>query len=110
MVPKNMTDYLQPFDLSVNKPAKTFMTKCYSMWYGEQVLKLEREKTLSHETLKDLIKSSVDLRNLRAIWINDLFKYFQFPAQRDIIIHGFDNAGISAGLVNEIEQDPFANL
>lgn len=51
MVPKNMTDHLQPFDISVNKPAKNVLTKRYSEWYMEQVVELEENGDPDYESL-----------------------------------------------------------
>ena len=65
-VPKNMTDHLQPLDLSVNRVAKQFLSNCFSDWYGKQVIELESQDNLSHDALTDLIKSSVSLRELSA--------------------------------------------
>jgi hypothetical protein len=42
-VPANCTDRLQPLDVSVNKPAKTFLRDRFQEWYAHQVCKqLER--------------------------------------------------------------------
>ena len=37
LLPPNMTDQLQPMDLSVNKPAKEFLKCCFEGLYTEQV-------------------------------------------------------------------------
>ena len=37
LLPPNMTDQLQPMDLSVNKPAKEFLNCCFEGLYTEQV-------------------------------------------------------------------------
>ena len=36
-VPNNCTDVLQPIDLSVNKPFKDHLRKCFAEWYSQQV-------------------------------------------------------------------------
>ena len=38
LLPANTTDLLQPMDVSVNKPAKSFLKKQFSEWYSEQLL------------------------------------------------------------------------
>ena len=37
MVPANCTDRLQPLDVSINKPAKTFLQQQFNKWYAEQI-------------------------------------------------------------------------
>ena len=37
LLPPNTTDQLQPMDLSMNKPAKDFLKRCFEDWYAEQV-------------------------------------------------------------------------
>ena len=49
MVPKNMTDHLQPLDISVNKPAKNYMKRRYAEWYTEQVVPLEDDRVRNYE-------------------------------------------------------------
>ena len=36
-VPANCTDQLQPLDLSVNKPIKSFMKRQFRLWYADEV-------------------------------------------------------------------------
>ena len=38
-VAPNMTDKLQPMDLTVNKPAKDFLKQKFQEWYSDQILK-----------------------------------------------------------------------
>ena len=49
MVPKNMTDHLQPLDISVNKPAKNYMKRRYAEWYTEHVVPLEDDRVRNYE-------------------------------------------------------------
>ena len=35
--PSNTTDRIQPMDLTVNKPAKDFLKRCFGDWYAEQI-------------------------------------------------------------------------
>ena len=37
LVPANCTDRLQPLDISVNKPAKSFLRSKFQEWYSDQV-------------------------------------------------------------------------
>ena len=36
-VPNNCTNLLQPIDLSVNKPFKNHLRKCFAEWYSQKV-------------------------------------------------------------------------
>lgn len=83
MVPKNLTDHLQPLDLSVNKPAKQFLANCFSVWYSEQVLELERSHQLEHEELVKLLKSTAKLRDLSGRWICVLYDYMRQATQQE---------------------------
>ena len=38
-VPPNTTDLLQPLDISVNKPAKSFLRQKFDEWYASEVFK-----------------------------------------------------------------------
>ena len=39
IVPHNLTNKFQPLNITVNKPAKSFIKNKYNMWYTEQVAK-----------------------------------------------------------------------
>ena len=44
LLPANTTDLLQLMDISVNKPAKSFLKKQFSEWYSEQLLQQIRSQ------------------------------------------------------------------
>ena len=39
IVPHNLANRFQPLDITLNKPAKSFIKNKYNMWYTEQVAK-----------------------------------------------------------------------
>ena len=39
LVPNNLTNKFQPLDLTVNKPAKGFLSEKYNHWYSDEVSK-----------------------------------------------------------------------
>ena len=39
IVPHNLANRFQPLDITLNKPAKSFIKDKYNMWYTEQVAK-----------------------------------------------------------------------
>ena len=91
IIPANCTDKLQPLDLSVNKPAKDFMRAKFQKWYSEIICK----------QLEDKVEEEVDLRlsimkPLTARWTIDMCEYFR--SRPDIIINGFNAAGIVEAL------------
>ncbi|SMN02226.1 hypothetical protein SPONN_625 [uncultured Candidatus Thioglobus sp.] len=88
-VPANLTDRLQPMDLSVNKPAKGFMRNKFQEWYATEVQKQFDQGACS--------VSPVDLRlsimkPLGAKWLVSLYDYFKL--NRVIVVNGFKAAGI----------------
>ena len=88
MVPPNCTDRLQPLDVSVNKPAKTFLRQQFHTWYAEQICRqLQKETDVSPV---DLRLSRV--KPLGAQWMIDLYNYFQ--SKPEIIQNGFRAVGI----------------
>ena len=44
MIPPNCTDWLQPLDMSVNKPAKEFLCQKFHTWSSQIVCALLEEK------------------------------------------------------------------
>ena len=87
LVPPNCTDRLQPLDISVNKPAKSFLRSKFQDWYADKVC----------QQLVNQEESTVDLRlsvvkPLAAKWIIRFFDYIK--TKPEIVINGFSGAGI----------------
>ena len=88
MVPANCTDRLQPLDVSVNKPAKTFLREQFHKWYAEKICQHIREETAV--TPVDLRLSIV--KPLGAQWMIQLYDYMK--SKPEIIHNGFKAVGI----------------
>ena len=88
MVPANCTDRLQPLDVSVNKPAKTFLRQQFHQWYAEQICQHLQEKT--DVTPVDLRLSVV--KPLGARWMIQLYDYMK--SKPEIVQNGFKAVGI----------------
>ena len=88
MVPANCTDRLQPLDVSVNKPAKTFLRQQFHKWYAERICQHLQDKT--YVTPVDLRLSVV--KPLGAQWMIQLYEYMK--SKPDIVQNGFRAVGI----------------
>ena len=98
-VPPNLTDHLQPLDLSVNKPIKDFLKRTFSQWYCSELLSKAKDGEGFGGTGTALLKSGVLLKEMQAKWLGELFHHFQLPRQRHIVRKGFRKAGI-IGAIN----------
>ena len=85
MVPANCTDRLQPLDVSVNKPAKTFLWQQFHNWYAEQICRQLHEKT-------DVVPVDLRLSVVGAQWMMKLYDYLK--SKPEIIENGFRAVGI----------------
>ena len=102
LLPPNTTDQLQPMDLSVNKPAKDFLKRCFEDWYAEQVTaQLDGRDTESTE-LEPVSLSLPVLKELGAKWLVQMSEYFAVNPQ--IVVNGFVKAGITAALDGQEDQ------
>ena len=95
LLPPNTTDLLQLMDISVNKPAKSFLKEQFSMWYSEHLFKQFADQ--SDEPLEDVTLDPVDLslanmKNIGAKWLVEVAKYIADNPQ--FIVNGFTRAGI----------------
>lgn len=87
-VPANCTDRLQPLDVSVNKPAKTFLRQQFHKWYAEQICEQLQEKT---EVVPVDLRLSV-VKPLGAQWMIKLYDYIK--SKPEIVCNGFKAVGI----------------
>lgn len=82
IVPANCTDWLQPLNISVNKPAKDFLHGKFQHWYSEEV----RKQLSRNEDVKVNLAMSV-VKPLGAQWLIALYEYVQ--SNPSIVINGF---------------------
>ena len=91
IVPHNLTNKLQPLNLTFNKPTKTFIKEKYNIRYTEQVTKQLNKGRDPADVEVQLNLSQV--KPLHTKWIFEMCKYLQ--GGNDLIINGFKEAGIT---------------
>ena len=91
IAPHNLTNKFQPLDITVNKPAKSFISNKYNEWFSEQVAK---------QLLKGIPPADIqvslnldELKVMHARWISALYDYL--CDQKEVILNGFQAAGIA---------------
>ena len=107
IVPHNLTNKFQPLDITLNKPAKSFISNSYNEWFSQQVSQ-QLEKGIRPADVKVSLNLT-ELKIMHAKWISELYDYL--CAQDEIILNGF-KAGIteaveSANAVLERIENPF---
>ena len=109
LLPANTTDLLQPMDISVNKPAKDFVKRCFEDWYSKQPAKQFEGRDTESINLQPISLGLPVLKELGAKWMVKMAEYFAENPQ--IIVNGFVRAGITGALdghwdeENEMESD-----
>ena len=93
-VPHNLTNKFQPLDLSVNKAAKS--VNKYNDWFADQVF-MQFQNGKDPINVKILSKLS-DLKRIHARWNLDWYNYE--IKEKEMIVRGFNSAGISETLQN----------
>jgi len=111
-VPANMTNLLQPLDLTVNGFAKKFCKKTFGHWYMDQISKqLDAGKAIEEV---DVRLQLTMLKPLHAEWLTELYNHMTKPEGKEVIINGWKAAGISQVIKNGAKQleclDPFNDL
>ena len=106
-VPNNMTNYFQPLGLTVNAAAKHFLKDKLELWYANEVKKQLEEGNEVYE-IDIPLKLSI-LKPIHGIWFLGLYEHLLNNKQ--IIINGFESAGITEAVTQELpNEDPFADL
>ena len=103
LFPANTTDLLQPMDLSINKPAKDYLKRCFEDWYCSQIT--DQLQVLEDD--EDIELSPVDfrlsvLKELGAKWLVDTVNYIRDNPQ--FVVNGFVKAGILGALDGDFEE------
>ena len=87
-VPNNVTHYFQPLDLTVNAVAKHFLKDKFELWYTNKAKKQLDEGTEVY-VINILLKLSI------------LGLYDHLRNNKEIIINGFESAGITEAVTQE---------
>ena len=112
LVPANMTNHLQPLDLTVNGYVKRFMRAKFNSWYSSQL----RRQLDEGKQLQDIdvpLRLSI-LKPFHAEWLVDCYNHTTTTAGRNIILSGWKSAGImeilQAGTDGLESLDPFNDI
>ena len=88
IVPHNLTNKFQLLDVSVNKPAKAFITNKYNDWYSQQVVD-QLGKGVQPTQIQVSAKIT-DIKPLHARWIVGLYEHTNICAsRRRLLLKGF---------------------
>ena len=111
LLPANTTDLLQPMDISVNKPAKSFIREQFCVWYSEQLLAQFQDQSdvpLDDVALNPIDLSLANMKNIGAKWLVETAKYISDNPQ--FIVNGFARAGICRALDGQTSDDELDEL
>ena len=102
LIPANATDCLQPKDISVNKPAKSFLKKKFEMWYSDQVTQQLEGQDIDTVAVEPIDLSMGMMKEIGDKWLVGRANYIDDNPQ--FIVHGFIHAGIAKAL-NGVDID-----
>ncbi|MEO0687884.1 MAG: hypothetical protein AAFY76_23225 [Cyanobacteria bacterium J06649_11] len=103
-VPRNMTNYFQPLDLTVNRSCKSFLRDQAQTWYAEQV-QAQIANGIAPENVSVDLKISI-LKPLHAKWVTKYYDHIR--TRKEIIINGWRRSGIIDALREQVlKEDPF---
>ena len=89
-IPPNYTDMRQPLDVSVNKPLKAEIKRCFVSWYSDRVkVQLDNGRPIEEVNIQMLISK---MKSPVACWLVGAFDYLQ--DHEEFAVNGFKEAGI----------------
>ena len=108
IVPHNLTKRFQPLDITVNKPAKSFIKYKYNMWYTEQDVKNLKEGKVPVDVEVSLNLS--EIKPLHAKWIQEMYEYLRGCS--GLVLNGLESAEITEAVEKSNEiferiENPF---
>ena len=96
LVPANMTNFLQPLDLTVNGYVKKFMCGKFNAWYSLQIEnQLDAGKQLQDIDVPFCISL---LNSCYAEWLVECYNHMTTTAVQNVIQSGWKAAGITEAL------------
>ena len=107
LMPPNTTDKLQPLDVSVNKPAKSFVKRKFEEWYAKEIFTQLRGPNPACQELEPVDLSLPIMKEFFSGWLVDMFNYI--PENPQLIVNEFIRAGISRALDNIDNDDMMEN-
>ena len=105
LLPPNMTDRLQPMDLSVNKPAKAFLRGEFQKWYYDQIMQ-QLDNPSADFSIAELNPVDLSMATMEEItdqWLVNRYNYISnYP---EFIVNGFLHSGINKALDGITDDD-----
>ena len=99
-VPNNHTNEFQPLDLTVNGPAKVFLSGKFQEWYAKEITKQIEGGTCVY-SVKVNINLSI-MKPLHAQWVIGLYDFLR--NKPDVVRKGFELTGITDAILMKIEN------
>ena len=103
LLPPNTTDLLQPLDLVVNKPAKSYLRQQFQDWYAKQISDQLEGQDMANAVLELVDLSLPLIKELGAKWLTEMAEYLS--ANPQFVVNGFIRSGITHALDHNDESN-----
>ena len=102
LLPPNTTDLLQPLDLAVNKPAKSYLRQQFQDWYAKQISD-QLGQDMANAVLEPVDLSLPLMKEPGAKWLTEMTEYLS--ANPQFVVNGFIRSGITHALDHNDESN-----
>ena len=107
-IPRNMTKYYQPLDLTVNGYCKKFLKRNFTQWYSAEVTRQLANKVALEDVQVQL--QLTKLRPLQPGWIIEFFNEMTTSKGTEITVSGWNVSGIKGVIKLGTEMLPSLDL